>query len=376
MKKVNIILLALIVTAGMSCSGDKNKKQSKKREGSFDKVYSVTGEEILNEEYNIAFFDFVDKYLLANLRNTDDYYFTLYETGTNKKVMGLFPHGKGPGEFSGGFSYQYCEKENGRLYVWILDYQKSLLYKTDITKSVEENKTVVDKVIKVGTKEGFYVDMDFYSVFYIDSTKLVGSTSNMSLKMKRFVIYNPVEGKFVKTVPLFPKVENNNDDVGFIWYRYNFLYLAGFKMKPDKTKFASAMSMFNRVDIFDVDGNVLNSYIDKDNITESLIKEFLAVKEENVKKVPVKNYYAGLYVTDSYIYALYHNKLSSDYKTSIPVQIRIFTWDAEPVCTIKVPDYLQYITIDEKNGILYGCAINDEKILKYDIKGIIDKISK
>ncbi len=380
MKKVNLILLALIVIAGMSCSGDKDKKQSKKREGSFDKVYSVTGEEILKEEYNVLSLYFIDKYLLASLRNTDEYFFTLYDLATNKKVMNLFPYGNGPGEFSSGYSYQHYEKEDGKLYVWIHDYQRFKLIKIDITRSVEENKTVIDKVVKTGTRDSFFVDMYFGAIFYLDSTKLVGTTSNLSLKMKRFVVYNPIEDTIIKAVAPFPEVKydftKKDEGYGRLMYIYNQLYIAGLGMKPDESLFASAMSMFNRLDIFDANGNVTNSYVDDDNISENLIKEYLSSNLDNVSKVPVKNYYADVSVTDRFIYALYQNRLDSAWRTSVPVKVRIFNWKAEPVCTIDIPDFLQHISVDENNGILYGCAYTDEKILKYDIKGIIDKISK
>jgi hypothetical protein len=147
-------------------------------------------------------------------------------------------------------------------------------------------------------------------------------------------------------------------------------------MKPDKTKFVSTMNMFNRIDIFDNDGNLINSIIDNENnISKRQINEYLSAKEEKLKKVDVKNYYRCVYPSNSFIYALYYNQLDSEYGIkSIPTEIRIFNWQAEPVCEINVPDYLTTFTIDEKRGIMYGVAYFDEKILKYDISSILDEI--
>jgi hypothetical protein len=146
-------------------------------------------------------------------------------------------------------------------------------------------------------------------------------------------------------------------------------------MKSDKTKFASAMTMFNRVDIFDANGNLLNSYIDKDNISKSQIRNYLSSTEENLINLDVKNYYMDAWSTNDFIYTLYHNQKQADYsKKSIPVKIRIFNWNAEPMCEINVPDYLTTFTVDEKNGIMYGGAYFDEKIFKYDISSILDEI--
>lgn len=179
----------------------------------------------------------------------------------------------------------------------------------------------------------------------------------------------------IKTVPVFPKVENNNYDLSFLFYRYNSLYISTFRMKPDKTKFASAMVMFNRIDIFDSEGNLENSIIEGEDFPEKTLDEYLKAKQENIDKINVKRYYQGSFVSDSYIYCLYYNQLQNEYsKNSIPVEVRIFNWSGEPLCKIKVPDYLQSFTIDEKNGLMYGIALFDEKILIYDIKSILNEI--
>ncbi len=376
--KSSVFLFVIIAVIGVSCANNGNKEQHKTIAGSFDSVYSVAGKEILKDQYNILTLNVADTFLLATLRDTKDYYFTLYNAKTLTKVMDVAPHGKGPGEFSGGLSYQNYEMGNGHLYLWVWAYNSQKLIRINLSESVSQHKTIPVKVLKIGIKDGFISSEDFHSIYYIDSTKVVGRSTNLALHINRFLSYNPVKGRIINKVPPFPKVKydstKKDEGHGFLMYRYNPLYNAGFRMKPDKTKFASAMGMFNRLDIFDADGNLINSYIDDDNITDKLIKEYLSVNENNVKNVPVKNYYADSFVTDSFIYTLYHNKLASDWKTSVPVQIRIFNWEAEPLCTIKIPDYLQHISIDEANGILYGNAINDEKVLKYDISSILNEI--
>ncbi len=378
--KVSVLLFVIIAVFGVSCTNSGSKEQQKIAPGSFDRVYSVTGKEILKDQYNILTLNVADSFLIATHRDSKDYYLTLYNAKTKEKIMDLLPKGKGPGEFSGGISYEYFENENGQLYFWVWAYNSQKFIRINLTETINKNKTVVDRVLNIGIKDGLFANEDFHNIFYIDSTKVVGRSSNLAFHINRFLSYNPVEGKIIKKVPPFPKVAydstKKDEGHGFLMYRYNPLYLASFNMKPDKTKFSSAMNMFNRLDIFDADGNLVSSYVDDNNISDKLIKEYLSANEEHLKDVPVKNYYEGSFVTDSFIYTLYHNKLQSDWKTSAPVQIRIFNWEAEPVCTIKIPDYLEYISVDEANGILYGNSFLDEKNLQYDISSILREIKE
>jgi hypothetical protein len=339
------------------------------KDNAFTKSYELSGEEIFNEEFDIMLVDAIDTFIFAKLRS-NDYNFRIYNSKTLNKIVNIAPIGESGNNFTNGLQYfgQY-EKIHDQLYIWLCDKNRNKLYRINITKSIKDSKTCIDKEIK------YLPECMFSQVYFLDSATIIGQPSNLAIKMNRFQIYNPQLEKIVKTVSLFPKVNNDNQDLNFIFYRYNRLYNCGFMMKPDKTKFGSAMNMFNRVDIFDKDGNIKNSYIDEDDIPGYIIKTYLSAKQENIKKVNVKDYYMAAFATNSFFYTLYYNQLQSDYpEKSVPVKIRIFNWNAEPVCILKVPDYLQYFSIDEKNGIMYGVAYFDEKILKYDISSILDEI--
>jgi hypothetical protein len=362
MKLLKSVILTFMVIKSLTTICQNENKE-------FGKEFFVKGQEIFTDDYNVEYINVIDTFLLAKLRS-GDYIFSLYNIKTGKKITEIAFRGNGPNEFpiSLSFTGQY-EKENGSIYFWARALSTNKLYKINITESIKQNRTIINDEYK-------YSPICFFdNVFFIDSANLIGRTSNLSPHINRLLIYNPTNDKIVKTVEPFPKVKNTySDNLNFIFYRYNSLYNSSLGLKPDRSKIVSAMNMFNRIDIFDISGNLLNSYIDKNTLSDDLIKEYLSAKQNNVDKVNIKLYYQGIYASNSFIYVVYQNRLYYDYNQSIPVYIRIFNWNADPICEIKVPDYLQYISIDEKNEMMYGSAVIDEKIFKYDISSILDEI--
>lgn len=334
----------------------------------FDKKFTVKGEEILKKDIEVCNLNVIDTLLLAELRD-DNYYFAVYNPKTLKLITKIARKGNGPNEFPGGLWYNNFVKENNQIKIWVRGTNTYKLSQINVTESIDKNKTIVDKEFQLRPQS------KFFTVFYIDSAKVVGRSANTTPHMNRLQIYNPILDSIIKTVPVFPKIKNNNNDLDFLFYRYNSLYISILTMKPDRTKFASAMHrMFNRIDVFDSEGNLENSIIEGKEFPKRMIEEYLRAKEEDVDK-NVKVYYQDAFASDSYIYCLYYNQLESEYaKKFIPTEIRIFNWKGEPLCKIKVPDYLQSITIDEKNGIMYGVAYFNEKIFRYNIKSILDEI--
>jgi hypothetical protein len=79
--------------------------------------------------------------------------------------------------------------------------------------------------------------------------------------------------------------------------------------------------------------------------------------------------------SDKYIYALFNNQKRSEYwDNPISTSIRIFDWNGDPQASIKVPDYLTFFTVDEKSGTIIGVSLPEEKIIKYNIKKILNEL--
>jgi hypothetical protein len=206
--------------------------------------------------------------------------------------------------------------------------------------------------------------------FFIDSNKIIGRSTNSIPHMYRLQMYNPQQDVITKTVPLFPVVKKMSDDLDFVYRKYNYLYTSHIGLKNDKTKIASAMSAFNRIDIFDTDGILEKSVLEGAEIPKDDIQSYLAAEIGDNRALMI--HYNAIYTTDNYIYALYYGQAKSDYAMKlIETEIRIFDWAGKPLSKIKVPDYLLNFSIDEERGLMYGVDYSNGKSLQYDIKKII-----
>lgn len=247
------------------------------------------------------------------------------------------------------------------------DLNAGVLCRINISESLKKQTTIIDMKFKTKAESGFF------TAFFIDSTKIIGRSSNSIPHMYRLQLYNPQQDIISKTVPLFPLVRRKRDDLDFIFRKYNYLYTSHIGIKNNKTKIASAMSSFNRIDIFDSEGVLEKSVLEGVEFPKDDIQNYLEAESSDNRALMI--YYNAIYTTDNYIYALYYGQPKSDYaKKSIETELRIFDWDGNPLCKMKVPDYLLNFCIDEERGLMYGVDYFNGKNLKYDIKKIIDEL--
>jgi len=344
-----------------SCQSN-NKNTEKKI---FLKNYTINGKTIFNNDVNIIYLFSVDSILIAKL-NDDNYHYAVYNPKT-LKLLGKFARkGNGPNEFPDVLRYEQNIIENNQIKIWVYGYNTNKIYLINVSNSIKNQATTIDTILNVEPQ------IKFSNLFVTNDYKVIGNIRNTTTDMKRLLIYDIEKNKIVKEVDLFPKIENNNEDITFIFYKYNWLFLSSLASNPNFTKFASAMLYFNRIDIFDKNGNIINSYEGKNNITKTEIDGFFSTEIGNYANI--KEYYSGTTSSGNFIYTIYYNKKASKSAESLPVKIRIFNWNAELVCELNIPNHLTSIAIDEKNGIMYGVAFFDEKILKYDISSILDEI--
>jgi hypothetical protein len=332
----------------------------------FEKSFSVTGEIILQSEVQLLSLYVVGNYLIGR-QDRAEYFIKVYDLKSLKELGEFARKGRGPDEFPTTLLIDRAFQCKNNIYVWAHDLNAGVLCRINITESLKKQTTIIDKKFKTKAESGFH------TVFFIDSTKIIGRSTNSIPHMYRLQLYNPQQDIITKTVPLFPIVKKKRDDLDFIYRKYNYLYTSNIGLKADKTKIASAMTSFDRIDIFDDNGVLEKSVLEGIEVPKNEIQSYLEA-ESNINTA-LMNYYTGIYTTDNYIYALYYGQPKSDYsKKLIETEIRIFDWVGKPLIKMKVPDYLLSFSINEEGGVMYGVDYFNGKNLRYDIKKIIGEL--
>jgi hypothetical protein len=356
-RKFGFIILAFLL---LSC----NKQHV--HELAFEKEYSVTGEDILQNSFNIAKLFVAGNYLIG-LQDKAEYFIIVYDSETLKELGEFARKGRGPDEFPTTIIIDRIFQCDNNVYIWVHDLNESVLCMINITESLKKQVTIIDKKFKTKAESGFFM------AFFIDSTKIIGRSTNSIPQMYRLQLYNPQQDVITKTVPLFPVVKKLSDDIDFIYRKYNYLYTSNIGLKNDMTKIASAMSSFNRIDIFDTDGILETSILEGVEIPKDDIQSYLTAESGDNRALMI--HYNAIYTTDNYIYALYYGQPKSDYAMKfIKTEIRIFDWAGKPLSKIEVPDYLLNFSIDEEKGLMYGVDYFNGKNIRYDIKKSIDDL--
>jgi hypothetical protein len=203
--------------------------------------------------------------------------------------------------------------------------------------------------------------------FYLNPTKVIGTITNMDIKMERMRLYDPTQDKIIKTVENFPAIEKKSDDYVYLQYRHNTLYVGNSVLHPERNRIASSLYYLDRIDVFDTEPNLLNSVSYSPPNEKSVIDDYLSTEPGSESEI--RNYYAGIFGTKDFIYALYHNHLLKEFDKEKPVEIRVFDWDLHPVGVYKVPDYIANFTVDERRGKIYGVkSRTDNAILEYNFQ--------
>jgi hypothetical protein len=130
------------------------------------------------------------------------------------------------------------------------------------------------------------------------------------------------------------------------------------------------MCSFDRIDIFKIDGELEMSVFDGLEIPD-IVNEYLEADDSR----GLYMYYGGIATSNDYIYALYYGQSFADFgQIPIPTQIRIFDWKGNPLSRIEVSDYLYSFSVDERNGVMYGVDNFNKKILRYNIKPVLNEL--
>lgn len=361
----NTIYTLLCVFLFVSCS-NKTEVSNIVKVKEFEKVFNLEGEQILKND-NSAFSISVIDSLLLTLASGTDYHYNLYSKNSFKYLGSLGKRGDEPNSWMFPSYNNQFDKDNTDLKIWLSSDIKSEIIQVNLTSTIKskDNNTIVDKKIDIDTKLFPFTRLLYVndSIFYGDS----GYFDSKRCRLKRYSLKaNAID---ISYSDLFPKVLNQKL---FPSEMLNNLYHSKLRKKPNEVTFASAMEYFNRIDIFDKDLNTKLSIVGDGLTDDNQLDAAELDIEEGSPFQELTIYYRDINLRDSYIYSLYLNQPRKEFgKNSKPVEIRIFDWEGNAKYLLKIPDYILNISVDEKEGWIYGVAPYDEKILRYNIKDII-----
>ncbi len=329
----------------------------------FEREIHLEGEEILGTEGFIWSLEVVDT-LLVGWTRMSDYQYVICNLKDYTKIAEIGRLGEGPDEFDGStyFSGQY-DNINDSLYLWFFQPHRNGVFRVNLSQVLNKEKLAFDRKFKVRPHANLTLD-----VFYLNDSTIIGPQTNTAIDMKRFITYNPANHDITVMVDNFPKVENRNNDIDFIQFKYNHVYLNRFDVDEAKGKAVQAMRYFNRIDVFDFEGNNDLSIVEGPENPICDLDHF--INNQNLYLC-----YQDLCLIENGIFASFCDDKTATEDEIRKGQIRVFDWKGNPKFLIHTPYNLDTFTIDENNGWLIGCCIEEDKKLRFNISSVLKELN-
>ena len=312
----------------------------------FPQEINLSGEKLDITSIGVNNIFVVDTFLICYKAMGLDEFFDIYSTNTYQSLGKFLSPGRGPNEFLNATYMGQHFKDSSNTYMWIKDEALMKLTLFNLTESVKQHKTIIDSCI--------YLSNSCIGNNYIIGDTLisiVNSSSDLFLSSYNLQKDSPLEQPII----MFRDPLKNIQE---------YIFGMNIQIHPNRTKFISAMSNFNQINIFSPNFT--------DITTLSIYKPTISIKEISLTPdIERIRYYSNVFVTNSSIYALYINKPTSIWREhEKSIEIQEFTWNGTPVRKFTIPNDIIYFTLDQKHKYIYGFKDNEE-IYKYDISNYI-----
>lgn len=368
-----IILFFVLSVYSISCS-EQNKQDSDTIDNlvvitDFPSKQSLKGKVILENNYEKNSSIFVADTLLIIGMYHDSLTYNVYHTNSLKHLGALGKQGEGPNDWHISYLTGQYDITSKGIMVWVSEPIKGILSKVNVSKVIQSKspKPVVEHSIKIDNNI-----FPFNEVFFVNDEKIIANSGYDDIDRVRIKSYN-TKSKKIRKSDLFPKIKNAKYFPAPVLYNY---YHTFFEKHPSENLFVQAMYVMNRIDIFDENLNLVKSIVGGENWKDDYFDAQKIDIETDFMK-DIKQGYSDLAVTNHFIFALDINKKLSA-STGLVQQsfIKVFDWEGNPKCLLEVPNDLFSITVDHRKGYLYAIDIENEKILRYDIKKLLKAWAK
>ncbi|TVR38984.1 MAG: hypothetical protein EA394_10125 [Bacteroidia bacterium] len=353
--KVKRILLIGLVIFSLSCQQKNNHNLMVIN--SFPDSYALKGEQIFSDHFGVMNIHTADSFLL--LRTRGDMLFQVYNSRTMEFLGSFARQGRGPDEFISPRFLGQIEQIENDLAVWVFDPARDhTLSLINISRSLAENNTIVEKT------QAFPRDLSPFYMFHVDDHLITGSTSAYS----ELFSLNPTNELFdIKTIAALDESLLLPDDL------QRLLHFHRMAIKPDRSKLLKVMQYYPRADIYSLPDQYADNRLPVHMLGIRTGRMPQNITAQNIQNEDIMLFYENVFADNDRIFLLLKEQPEYEiHRVPKEVYIQVFDWDANPLVSFAIEDYISWFTVDMPNKAIYGINYLEDIILRFDIEGLFD----
>lgn len=308
-----------------------------------NEIIKLHAEDVKLDIYGVFFLHIIDSFLLAENEIGDDHFITIYD------INDLTSHGRYINKGRANHEYQmlvtskdYIVDSTGAK-IWINVGPKRELILFNISKSISENRTVIDKEIKINNPRY----KGICSMSYINDSLILGL--NCGAADRQLITYN-----YLRDSALFSFNLYNDKSLDLS------LFAGETRVKPDGTKWVNFLESFDQLNFYSFANNEAKSVS-----TSKRPIDFNEIK--NKEWADRKLYYSDIWCNNNLIIATYSYN-SDDHQCN---ELHFFNWEGDLLQIFSVDRKFVEITVDCNNNEIYLNNLQEE-IFKVSIGEYFD----
>lgn len=327
----------------------------------------IQGQEILSKDFNHHHKIFIVGDYILTLVNSGDYNYHVFDKKTQQYLGPIGLRGEGPEEWViPQTTLGQYHKKDGDIYMWYFDFLRGTFSLMNLTKTIKSKSInpINDRRLRINMKL-----FPYFQLFMGDNERIYGTNWIYESDRSRLKSYDIKTNKIAKSA-LFPKIKNSSHLPSEVM---NSLYSCSFDKHPFKDQFAQATFIFNRIDIFDQNLNVIKSIVDGENWKDDYYEGREIIPSENFIS-PRINGFDGLSVSNNFIFALEAKKnVGTDKEKENESFVRVYNWNGVPIAYLEINHDLSSIDFDEETKVLYATDYSHELVLKFNLSQYLPK---
>lgn len=300
---------------------------------SFPEVLHCSGIQIVNATVLV---------LQDQVSDSNPYHFKAYSTNTFAYMGSFIRNGRGPGEF---IHPHIAKSSTQEKYLSINVNQAGKAYKLNVEESIKYRETAILRsyVLVPGTIDWLPLsDMRQFILRQENRKPLFQVIDNDDVVLE-FNLAGDIAGEQYVTCLSSLLVNNGNNG-----------------------KVAECMIFMPFLNIFDTErGHACSIAVDKAYRKWERVLYSMSGPD-------TMQYYEGATSTSEYIFATYKGvPLSKLNERDQGTYIHVFDWDGNFICDIEVAENIDNIAYDARTGYLYCHEKTEDRIIRYDLSGIL-----